>query len=74
MAISFLSELRKSLKRTIASYKRKKKKNCSLNESKMLEKITKVIGGSSVCRETVGPTKAVVYSHAIPVLMHSCSL
>ena len=40
----------------------------------MLEKITKVIGGSSVCRETVGPTKAVVYSHAIPVLMHICSL
>lgn len=51
-----------------------KEKKCSLNESKMLEKGTEVIGGSSVCRETFGPTKDVVYSHAVPVLMHTCFL
>ena len=40
----------------------------------MLEKGTEVIGGSSVCRETLGPTKDVVYSHAVPVLLHTCFL
>lgn len=40
----------------------------------MLEKGIKVIGGSSVHRETLGPTKDVVDSRAVSVLMHTCFL